>query len=78
MTEELVEIPFQQLDSAILRALLEEFVTRDGMDWDQSGCNLDDKVAQLMDQLKENKIRIVHDLKSESTNLIPVDKVRAK
>ena len=27
MTEELVEIPFQQLDPEILRALLEEFVT---------------------------------------------------
>ncbi len=75
MTEELVEIPFQQLDPEILRALLEEFVTRDGMDWDQAGCSLDDKIAQLMAQLKEKKIRIVHDLKSESTNLIPVDKV---
>ncbi len=75
MTEELVEIPFQQLDPEILRALLEEFVTRDGMDWDQAGCSLDDKIAQLMAQLKEKKICIVHDLKSESTNLIPVDKV---
>ena len=45
------------------------------MDWDQAGCSLDDKIAQLMAQLKEKKIRIVHDLKSESTNLIPVDKV---
>ena len=78
MTEELVEIPFQQLDAVILRALLEEFVTRDGMDWEQAGCNLDDKVAQLMAQLKEKKIRIVHDLNSESTNLIPVDKARFK
>ena len=69
-----VEIPFRQLQPDILRALIEEFVTRDGADWDQNGCSLEDKVVQVMTQLAHAKIRIVHDLRTESTNLIPVDK----
>lgn len=65
-----VEIPYHQLDSEILRALIEEFVTRDGADWDQSGCSLEDKVNQVMAQLADGRVKIVHDLNSESTNLL--------
>lgn len=68
----MVEIPYHQLDSDILRVLIEEFVTRDGADWDQSGCSLEDKVDQVMAQLVDGRIRIVHDLSSESTNLLPI------
>lgn len=66
----MVEIPYRQLDDEILRALIEEFVTRDGADWDQRGCSLEDKVEQVMAQLVDGRIRIVHDLSSESTNLL--------
>jgi len=65
-----VDIPYCQLDSDVLRALIEEFVTRDGTDWDQSGCSLEDKVDQIMAQLADGRVKIVHDLNSESTNLL--------
>jgi len=65
-----VDIPYSQLDSDVLRALIEEFVTRDGTDWDQSGCSLEDKVDQIMAQLADGRVKIVHDLNSESTNLL--------
>lgn len=66
-----VEIPYRQLDPTILRKLIEEFVTRDGADWDESGCALEDKVNQVTAQLANGRIIIVHDLSSESTNLLP-------
>jgi uncharacterized protein YheU (UPF0270 family) len=66
-----VEIPYQNLPPETLSALIEEFVTRDGADWDQSGCTLEDKRKQVMAQLAAGNIRIVHDLCSESTNLLP-------
>jgi len=65
-----VDIPYSQLDSDVLRALIEEFVSRDGTDWDQSGCSLEDKVDQIMAQLADGRVKIVHDLNSESTNLL--------
>lgn len=72
--DNMVEIPYGELDAEILHALIEEFVTRDGADWDQGGCALEDKVNQVMVQLADGRIRIVHDLNTESTNLLPTIK----
>lgn len=69
--ETMVEIPYRQLDPEILRALIEEFVTRDGADWDENGCTLCDKVEQVTAQLARGKIKIFHDLRTESTNIFP-------
>ncbi len=41
----MVEIPYRQLDDEILRALIEEFVTRD-VQTGQRGCSLEDKVSR--------------------------------
>jgi uncharacterized protein YheU (UPF0270 family) len=70
--ENMIEIPYQELKPEVLQALIEEFVTRDGADWDQNGCSLLDKVNQVTAQLAKGKIKIVHDLDSASTNLLPI------
>ena len=66
-----VVIPFRKLEPETLEQLVQEFVTRDGADWDEAGCSLADKVKQVMQQLHSGDIQLVFDLASETANLIP-------
>ena len=68
--EDGVEIPYEQLDSDTLRRMIQEFVSRDGADWGDVGCTLEDKVEQVLQQLRNKKVKIVFDLKSQTANLV--------
>lgn len=68
--EEGIEIPYDQIDPDTLQRMIEEFVTRDGADWDTSGCTLGDKVEQVLQQLKNKKVSIVFDHTSQTANLV--------
>jgi len=69
--EDGVEIPYEKLDAQTLRNLIQEFVTRDGADWGDAGGTLEEKVAQVIRQLKQKKIKVVFDLQSETANIVP-------
>ena len=69
--EDGVEIPYEQLDSDTLRRMIQEFVSRDGADWGDVGCTLEDKVEQVLQQLKNKRAKVVFDLKSQTANLVP-------
>ncbi len=69
--EEGVEVPHERIDPETLRRLIEEFVTRDGADWDVAGCGLDDKIEQVLRQLRDRKVVIVFDQITETANLVP-------
>lgn len=68
--EQGVEIPYTQINPETLRNLIREFVTRDGSDWGDPGCTLDDKIEQVLKQLKNRQVKVVYDLKSSSANLV--------
>jgi uncharacterized protein YheU (UPF0270 family) len=68
--EQGVDIPCDQLDADTLHRMIQEFVSRDGADWDQVGCTLEDKVEQVLCQLKNGQAKVVFDLKSQTANLI--------
>jgi len=70
LREEGIDVPYERLDLETLRNVIQEFVTRDGADWGESGCTLEDKVGQVMQQLRNRKVKIVFDLKSETTNIV--------
>lgn len=70
-SEEGVEVPYKQIDPDTLRRMIQEFVTRDGSDWAESGCTLEDKVKQVLRQLKNKQVKVVFDLKTQTANLIP-------
>ncbi|NCP04314.1 MAG: YheU family protein [Deltaproteobacteria bacterium] len=72
--EEGVEIPSEQLNPDTLRRLIQEFVSRDGADWDQVGCTLDDKVEQVLRQLKTGRAKIVFDRKTQTANFVACPK----
>lgn len=65
-----VDVPYERLDPETLRNLIEEFVTRDGADWGEAGGTLEEKVGQVMQQLRSRKIKIVFDLNSETANIV--------
>jgi hypothetical protein len=70
LREEGIDVPYERLDPETLRNVIQEFVTRDGADWGEAGCTLEDKVGQVMQQLRNRKVKIVFDLNSETTNIV--------
>lgn len=68
--EEGIEVPYEQLNPDTLRRMIQEFVTRDGADWGDAGCRLEDKVAQVLRQLKNNQVKVVFDLRSQTANIV--------
>jgi uncharacterized protein YheU (UPF0270 family) len=65
-----VEVPVDALSSAALRALVEEFVTRDGTDYGAVERSLDAKVAHVLHQLERGEVRIVFDPETETTTIV--------
>jgi uncharacterized protein YheU (UPF0270 family) len=68
--EEGIEVPYEQISSDTLRKMIQEFVTRDGADWGDAGCALEDKVQQVLRQLKNKQVKVVFDLRSETANIV--------
>ncbi len=68
--EEGVDIPYDRLNPETLRNMVQEFVTREWEEVGDSNFTLDDKVAQVFQQLKERKVKIVFDLASETGNIV--------
>jgi len=68
--EQGVDIPLDRINPATLVNMIKEFVTREWADLGDSGCTQDDKVGQVMQQLRDGKAKVVFDLKSETWNII--------
>lgn len=69
-SEEGVDVPFEQISSATLRGLIEEFVSREWSELSDSNYSLDEKVEQVLQQLRDKKAKIVYDLTSETCNIV--------
>ena len=67
-----VEVPVSALSRDALRALVEEFVTRDGTDYGAVERSLEAKVANVLRQLDRGEVRIVFDPDSETTMIVVV------
>lgn len=61
-----MEIPHDRLAPETLRAVIEEFVTREGTDYGEQIFTLDEKVAQVMARLRQRKAVITYDEKTET------------
>ena len=67
-----MEIPYQKLEPEILRAVIVEFVSREGTDYGDQVFSLDEKVAAVQRQLEEGSARIVFDAEDETCNVVAV------
>ncbi|MBK6508216.1 MAG: YheU family protein [Haliea sp.] len=68
---EFVLVPAQRLQGDVLQALLEEYASRDGTDYGERECTLEEKVAQLLRQLHTDELQILYDVDSEQWDLLP-------
>jgi len=73
--EEGVEVPFEKINPDTLKNLISEFVSREWEEVGDSTATLEDKVSQVMLQLKTKKARVVFDLRSETCNIVVVERV---
>lgn len=71
--EDGVVVPLDRINPETLRKMVEEFVTREWSDLADSDCTFEDKIEQVIQQLKDNRIKVVFDLTSETCNIVPCE-----
>ena len=69
--EEPLEIPLERIPRETLTRMLEEFVTRDWCEPANGEYTLEQKVEQVLRQLRDRQAMIVFDQASETWNIIP-------
>ena len=65
-----VEVPYGELSADLLHAVVESFVLREGTDYGAREYSFEDKVADVMRQLKKGEARILFDPESESVTIM--------
>jgi len=65
-----LKIPYDHLSKEALHGVIEEFVTRDGTDYGEIEVSLENKINQVLNQLKSGKAVIVFDPESETCNIL--------
>jgi uncharacterized protein YheU (UPF0270 family) len=64
-----VEVPHGELSAELLHAVVESFVLREGTDYGAREYSFEDKVADVMRQLKKGEAKILFDPESESVTI---------
>jgi len=64
-----VEIPYSELSGDALRAIIEEFVSREGTEYGAVEISLDTKVEQVRRQLEKGEVGIDFDPDSQTCHL---------
>jgi uncharacterized protein YheU (UPF0270 family) len=65
-----VEVPYTSLQPTTLRAVIEEFVTRDTTDYGERERSLDEKVDDVMRQLRRGAAKVVFDAETGTVNIV--------
>jgi hypothetical protein len=66
-----VELSVEDLSPEALRGIVEEFVTRDGTDYGAVERGVEEKIAQVIAQLRSGEARLVFDPETETANIAP-------
>ncbi|MDM8518134.1 YheU family protein [Desulfobacterales bacterium HSG16] len=64
-----MEIPYNSFKPEILRAVIEEIITREGTDYGEQTLSLEKKIDQAMSRLKTGRALITYDEKTQTCNL---------
>lgn len=71
----MLRIPHRQLSPEALTGLIQEFVTRDGTDSGYTRKTLEENVAMVRRQLDSGEAVLVFDNRTQTCNIIPVDRL---
>ena len=69
-----MRIPHTKLSSAALRAIVEEFVTRDGTDYS----SVQQRVDRVLEQLEAGRVELHFDEQAETSNIVTVEDRKAQ
>jgi uncharacterized protein YheU (UPF0270 family) len=61
-----IKIPYERLPSATLRAVIEEFVTRDGTEMTDSAV----KIESVLRQLRSGEVEVWFDSETQTCNIL--------
>jgi len=64
------QVSLDDLSPGALRGLVEEFVTRDGTDYGAVEHSVEEKIADVLAQLRAGEARIVFDPGTETANIV--------
>jgi uncharacterized protein YheU (UPF0270 family) len=68
-------VPHDQLQPETLRALIEEFITRNGGVQGHTDVPMDRMIQQVMTQLKSGKVVIVFDEEDQSSTIVSKNEI---
>ncbi len=63
-------MPYERLSADTLRAVITEFVTREGTEYGEREISLDEKVASVLGQLRMGTAVLIFDSDSQSTTVV--------
>jgi uncharacterized protein len=69
-TPKSVMIPHTELAAELLHAVVESYVLREGTDYGEREFSLEDKVSQVITQIKRGEAEIVFDPETETVGII--------
>lgn len=72
MNTDPIFIPYSELSVEALQGVVQSFVLREGTDYGVREHSFDDKVRQVMEQLRRGEARILFDSETESVTIVPV------
>jgi len=64
-----MQIPFEQLEAATLRSIIEHYVLEEGTDYGHEDHGLEEKVDSVMKQLKMGKAVVLFDPGEETCSI---------
>ncbi|MBI4819414.1 MAG: YheU family protein [Deltaproteobacteria bacterium] len=65
-----MRVPYERLSADTLRAVITEFVTREGTEYGEREISLDEKVASVLGQLRMGTAVLIFDSDSQSTTVV--------
>jgi uncharacterized protein YheU (UPF0270 family) len=65
-----VPVPHGELSAELLRSVVEAFVLREGTDYGMREVSLEDKVADVIDQLRRGRAQIVFDPNLDTVSIV--------
>ncbi len=70
MKNRYIEVPYDQIEPEALRAMIEDYITRDGTYYGEKEMPMDDKIDMVIEQLKSNEAVITWDLYIQTGTIV--------
>lgn len=70
--ENIIDVPYEQINPQTLRRMIEEFITADWSDFGAEHSELEGKVDQVLRQLKERRAKVIYNLDTKTANIVRI------